>query len=167
MFQCINGTISFAVSYLNTRYLECPVSDNIWYDLACTYYFFFPYCGTFSTNFSVSLLNRLAISISRAALFFLPLMCRPDSSRYIAFIFVWNGIIDCRGNITRTYSLTTCRRNGRISRGFRVLYADEFSIPQFAVIFTCLGANQLPPGIFFFLVRFMKLRHRTFVNYGR
>lgn len=86
----------------------------------------------------------LSFSLSPSALFyfFSFLTFRPNSPRYIALILVWNGIIDYRRNIARTYQLTTCRRNRRTSHGIRQADPNELFVSSFAVIFIHRAANE-------------------------
>lgn len=85
----------------------------------------------------------LSLSLSLCSfLLFSFLTFHPDSPRYIALILVWNGIIDYRRNIARTYQLTTCRRNRRTSHGLCQADPNELFVSSFAVIFIHRGANE-------------------------
>lgn len=85
----------------------------------------------------------LSLSLSLCPfLLFSFLTFHPDSPRYIALILVWNGIIDYRRNIARTYQLTMCRRNRRTSHGLRQADPNELFVSSFAVIFIHRGTNE-------------------------
>lgn len=109
--------------------------------------------GTYSMSFSVSVAHGSVISLSMSPppslslslcpfLLFSFLTFHPDSPRYIALILVWNGIIDYRRNIARTYQLTMCRRNRRTSHGLRQADPNELFVSSFAVIFIHRGTNE-------------------------
>ena len=123
-------------AYALLWYFSPDIPRNLFDELFC-------FSGAWLSDFSFHVLS-LSLSLSPSALFyfFSFLTFRPNSPRYIALILVWNGIIDYRRNIVRTYQLTTCRRNRRTSHGIRQADPNELFVSSFAVIFIHRAANE-------------------------
>lgn len=122
-------------AYALLWYFSPDIPRNLFDELFC-------FSGAWLSDFSFHVPPpSLSLSLCPFLLFSF-LTFHPDSPRYIALILVWNGIIDYRRNIARTYQLTMCRRNRRTSHGLRQADPNELFVSSFAVIFIHRGTNE-------------------------